>query len=199
MRWIGARLSVAVLLAGLAGCQTIGPMMREPNVLIPAGAVVECDQNPFFVPPVPYGKLFETLRHVLIEYDFEIADSHRADGRIETVPRVSPGVFQLFKPGSPDVYDRLLETFQTYRHRVTNTIQPDEHRGYFVEVVVRKELEDLPRPVRSTIGGAIFRTENDVDRQLAVIDPVYFEPGWIFKGRDVPLEQELIRRIKKQL
>jgi len=32
-----------------------------------------------------------------------------------------------------------------------------------------------------------------------VIDPVFFDATWIFKGRDVPLEQELIRRIKKQL
>src|SRR6516164_5024545 len=185
MRWIGARLSVAVLLAGLAGCQTIGPMMREPNVLIPAGAVVECDQNPFFVPPVPYGKLFETLRHVLIEYDFEIADSHRADGRIESVPRVSPGVLPLFRPGSPDLYDRLLATFQTYRHRVTVIVQPSEDHSYFVEVIVRKELEDLIRPVRSSIGGAIFRMENDVERQFEVIDPTFYDSTWIFKGRDV--------------
>src|SRR5437867_1354280 len=115
----GPRLAIAMLLAGLAGCQTIGPMMREPNVLVPAGASVECDNNPVFVPPVPSGHLFETLLHVLHDYDFEIADSHRYDGRIEAVPRVSPGVMQLFKPGSPDVYDRVLATFQSYRHRVS--------------------------------------------------------------------------------
>ena len=101
MRWIGARLSVAVLLAGLAGCQTIGPMMREPTVLLPAGAAVECDHNPFFVPAVSYGKVFETLLHVLHDYDFEIADSHRYDGHIEAVPRVSPGLAQILKPGMP--------------------------------------------------------------------------------------------------
>ena len=198
MRWIGPRHVIVLLVATLAGCQTMEPL-REPSVIIPAGGNNECDQNPFFVPPVPYGKLFETLRHVLIEYDFEIADSHRADGRIEAVPRVSPGVLQLFRPGSPDLYDRLLATFQTYRHRVTVIVQPSEDHSYFVEVIVRKELEDLIRPVRSSIGGAIFRMENDVERQFEVIDPTFYDSTWIFKGRDVPLEQELIRRIKKQL
>jgi hypothetical protein len=195
----GRRLGIIVMLAGLAGCQAFGPMMREPPSIIPAGAVVDEDQNPVFIPPVSYGHLFETLLHVLHDYDFDIADSNRYGGHIDTVPRVAPGVGQLFKPGSPDLYDRLLATFQSYRHRVSIVIQPANNCGYFVEVVARKELEDLPKPIRSTVGGAIFRTENNVDRQFEVIDPTFFDVNWIFKGRDVPLEQEIIRRIKKQL
>jgi hypothetical protein len=30
-----------------------------------------------------------------------------------------------------------------------------------------------------------------------LIDLVFFESGWIYRGRDVPLEQEIIRRLKK--
>jgi hypothetical protein len=192
-------LAIALLLAGLAGCTSLGPAMREPPALIPANSCNEEDQNPIYVPPLPYGKVFETMLRVLNDYDFEILDPNRYDGRIEAVPRVSPGLLELFRPGSPDVYDRLLATFQTYRHRISIVIQPANNRGYFVEVIARKELEDLAKPIRSTIGGAIFRPLNDVDRQFEVIDSTFFEPNWFFKGRDVPLEQELIRRIKKSL
>jgi hypothetical protein len=195
----GRGLVVALLFAGLTGCTSLGPMMREPPALIPANSCAEDDQNPVYVPPLSYGQVFETMLRVLNDYDFEILDPNRYDGRIETYPRVSPGVFQLLKPGSPDIYDRLLATFQTYRHRVSIVIQPANNRGYFVEVIARKELEDLAKPIRSTVGGAIFRTLNDVDRQFEVIDSTFFEPTWIFKGRDVPLEQELIQRIKKSL
>ncbi len=81
----------------------------------------------------------------------------------------------------------------------TNPLRPDESGGYFVEIIVRKELEDVPRPIRSSIGNAIFRTQNNVAREFEVVDPMFFSSVWIFKGRDVPLEQELIRRLKNRL
>jgi hypothetical protein len=200
------RLALGVLLATLAGCTSLTPEMREPPMVIPAGRVVDEDANPIYLPPLPYGKVFEALLHVLRDYDFEIAQSNRYDGRIETIPRTAPGLIELFRPGSPDLYDRLLETTQSYRHRVTvivrpatNPLDPRQNGGYFVEVIVRKELEDLARPIRSSMGGAIFRTQNNVARQFEVVDPAFFDSFWIFKGRDVPLEQELIRRVKNRL
>jgi hypothetical protein len=192
-------LTAAAALAALPGCQTFGPMMREPPAIIPAGAVADEDANPVYIPPLSYGHVFETLLHVVHDYDFEIAESNRYDGRIEAVPRIAPGLFELFRPGSPDLYDRLLETAQSYRHRLTIIIRPANNQGYFVEVIARKELEDLPQPIRSSVGGAIFRTDNNIDRQFEVIDQTFFQANWIFKGRDVPLEQELICRIKRRL
>ena len=51
-------------------------------------------------------------------------------GRVpETLPRIEPGLLQFFKPGSPDTYERLLATFQTYRHRAVVTIQAPGLRG----------------------------------------------------------------------
>ena len=200
MVWMGRGPLLAVLLlAMLAGCESFGTQMREPPALIPAGANAEQDANPVFIPPHIYGQVFETLLHVLHDYDFEIAESNRYDGRIEAIPRSSPGLFQMLRPGSPDLWDRLLATTQTYRHRVSIIIQPANNGGYYVEVIARKELEDLPKPIRANLGGAIFRTENNFDRQFEVIDPTFFESAWIFKGRDVPLEQELICRIKRRL
>jgi hypothetical protein len=193
-------LTLALLLAGLAGCQSASPMMLlEPPALLPAGASVTEDHNPVYIPPISYGHVYETLLQVLADYNFEIAESNRYDGRIETVPRTSPGLALFLKPGSPDLYDRLLATLQSYRHRISIVIQPADNRGYFVEVIARKELEDVSKPIRSTAGAAVFRTLNDVDRQYEVIDPTVLDSLWIYKGRDVPLEQELIRRIKKLL
>jgi hypothetical protein len=189
-------LTLAVLT--LAGCQSAGPLVEAPRI-IPAGAPYIEDSNPVYVPlgPESYGHVFETALSVLIDYGFEIRESNRWDGSIETMPRIAPGIALFLKPGSPDLYDRLLATLQTYRHRVRVNIQPADNGGFFVKVTALKELEDLPRPIRSTVGAAIFRNENDVARQFEVIDPTFFDANWIYRGQDCPLEQELIRRLKK--
>jgi len=189
----------AILTLGL-GCASAPPYMEGPGV-VPGETLVEFEQNPVFIPlgpqPEAYAKVFENVLHVLIDYQFEILESNRYDGRIETVPRVSPGLGLFFKPGSPTFHDRLLSTLQTYRHRISVVIQPADNGGYFVEVIARKELQDLPRPIRQTAGAAIFRSDLNVERQFEVVDPNVFEPSWIFKGRDVPLEQKLIECLKK--
>ena len=70
---------------------------------------------------------------------------------------------------------------------------------YWVRVTVYKELEDLPRPVRATIGGANFRTNNDVERPFEVVDPTLLEASWLPRGEDVDVEQQLLARIRKCL
>lgn len=184
-----------VLLALAAGCQQF-PQVTDAPPLAPGEYIQE--HNPVYIPlgPGSYGTVFENVLTVLGDYGLEVMESNRYDGRIETLPRVAPGLGQFFRPGSPGFYDRLLYTAQSYRHRVSVIIQPADNGGYFVEVIVRKELEDLPRPVRMTAGGAIFRTDNNVDRSYEVIDANIYEPTWIYRGRDDCVEQELIRRLK---
>lgn len=156
------------------------------------------EANPVFVPqgPMSYRKVYEHALNVLTDFGFEILDANAYEGRIETVPRIAPGLLQCVKPGDPDFYDRLLCTLQTYRHRATILIQPSQMGGFFLHVTVYKELEDLPRPVRSTAGAAIFRADNNVERQFTVIDPTVFEATWIPKGRDVEVEQLLLEKLK---
>jgi hypothetical protein len=194
-------LATGMLLAIASGCAS-APFIDPPDVFR-SEKVAVLEQNPVYIPLGPqkeaYAKVFETCLQVLMDSGFEILESNRYDGRIETVPRIAPGVGLFLKPGSPDIQERVLATLQTYRHRITVRIDSADNGGYFIEVVARKELQDLPQPVKQTAGAAIFRNYNSVERQFEVVDPAVFESGWIFKGRDPALEQKLIQSIKTHI
>src|SRR5262245_47239744 len=92
-------LAFAPLVA--VGCQSTGLIVDFP----PIGPVgVDCvnDQNPVYIAlsPGDYGRLFETVLQTLDDYRFEVGpgDANRYDGRIEALPRVSPGLGFLLKP-----------------------------------------------------------------------------------------------------
>lgn len=191
-------MCLGAVLAILPGCAT-GPLLDNPISVNP-GAAAEAEQNPVFVVqgPQSYRKVYEHAIAVLVDFGFNIQDENVYAGRIETLPRSAPGLLNVFKPGSADPYERLLETLQTYRHRAIVTIQPaGQLGGFFISVEVYKELEDLPRPVRATAGAAIFRVDNNIERQFTVVDPTVIEANWIPRGRDVEIEQILLQRVKK--
>jgi hypothetical protein len=185
--------ATATLLLG--GCMT-GPLHENPLVF---RADVPVSDNPVFLPlgpnPRVYGTLFEKVMDVITDYNFEIAYSNRYDGRIESFPVTAPGVGQPWKPGSPDLYQRFLATFQSIRHRAVVMIQPAQDGGYFIEVQVLKELEDLARPARATAASVVFRSDATVERQYEVVEAAVFEPTWIPIGRDALIEQILLERI----
>jgi hypothetical protein len=188
----------AVLLAALpCGCAS-GPLLDNPALIrVDPNVHVE---NPVYLPqgPVAYAAVFEKVLDIVDDY-FEIAVNNRYDGRIETFPRISPGLGQPWKPGSPDFDQRLLATMQTIRHRAIVLIQPADDGGFFVDVKVYRELEDLPRPTRMTAGAAAFRSDSTVERQFEVIDPTVFETNWAPLGRNLLLEQVILQRLKKCL
>jgi len=183
------------------GCAS-APLIDLPD-LLPGEKVVVMEQNPVYIPLGPqkeaYAKVFETVLQVMGDYGFELLEANRFDGRVETVPRIAPGVGLFLKPGSPALEERVLATLQTYRHRLSIRIDTADNGGYFIEVIARKELQDLPRPIKQTAGSAVFRTDNSVERQFEVIDGTYYEGGWIYKGRDPALEQKIIGALKKHL
>jgi hypothetical protein len=177
------------------GCVTLPPLTDSPSFFRPDPAVAV--ENPVYIPlgPPSYGMVFEKVLSIVSEY-FEIRYSNRYTGEILTFPRISPGVGQFWKPGSPDLDQRIEATLQTIRHRGEALIQAADDGGFFVHVTVYKELEDLARPSRATAAAA-FRSDNTVERQFEVIDPTVFESNWIPLGRDCPMEQAILQRIKK--
>ena len=184
-----------------AGCSVDRSFLDSLGIPTPSFVQPAVAENPLLVAlgKDQKSKVFETVFQVLDNYGFDIVESNRRDGRIETAPRIAPGVGLYLKPGSPEFHERLLATLQTYRHRVTVLIQDAKQGGMFIDVHVRKELEDLSRPVKSTVGDAIFRLDNDIDRHYEIIDAFTPQSGWLYRGRDHAMEQELLRRIKAAL
>jgi hypothetical protein len=196
--WRALRIAWAGLMAALCtGCYSlgVGPLVENPVYVRPDPTTTV--ENPVYVPQGPwaYNVVFEKIIDILDDY-FEIASTNRYAGEIQTFPRVAPGFEQFWRPGNPDCYDRLLATFQTIRNRGFVRIEPAKDGGYFIDVVVYKELEDMPRPIRQTAGSASFRDMPTVERQFEVIDPTVFDTGWIPLGRNSPLEQLILQRIK---
>jgi hypothetical protein len=190
-------VATGILLTAMTGCALL------PGVDVAApGPVAPVPPNLAYVGqggPEGYGIVFETVLRVLTESGFEIAEANRLDGSIKTLARVAPGCEQFFKPGTPALYERTLYTLQTYQQRVFVQIHPANSGGFFVQVTAFKELEDLPRPVRATAGAAFFWSDNNVERQFEVVDPTIFENNWIPRGRDLPLEQSILERIKSSV
>jgi hypothetical protein len=192
-------LSTACTAALLAGCVTwSGPMVENPALVRPDPAT--CVENPVYVPlgNTAYPMVFEKVLDVVDDY-FEVSYSNRYDGRVETFPAIAPGFEQFWKPGNPDLRDRLEATAQTIRNRAVVLIQPADGTGYFIHVTVFKELEDQPSPMRTTAGAASFRGIPSVEREYEVVDPTVFQQNWIPKGRNCPLEQLILERIKECL
>jgi hypothetical protein len=186
-------LFTAGLAALLGGCAT-GPLQENPILIRAGGAPVH--ENPLYIPqgPMAYARVWEKTFDILSDY-FDIAYANRYDGRIETLPRIAPGIEQPWKPGSPDLRQRLLAFFQTIRHRAIVTITTANDGGYFIKVEVLKELEDLPTPARQTAGQSTFRLESTVQRQYEVVEINLFDYNWIPIGRDAKLEQVILERL----
>jgi hypothetical protein len=189
-RWAAWAAAWAIL---TAGCST-GPLLENPLVVRTSSAPPA--ENPLYLPqgPLSYARVFDKVLDVLDDF-WDIAYTNRYEGRIETQPAVAPGLEQPWKPGSPDFHQRLLASLQSIRHRCIVLITTADDGGYFIDVKVLKELEDVPIPIRATAGSASFRNPTTVERQFEVIEPAIFEFNWIPIGRDVKLEQILLQRI----
>jgi hypothetical protein len=190
---MGRTVLAAAVAIVLGGCAT-GPLQENPLLLRTDKPPIQ--ENPVYIPqgPMDYARVFEKVIDVLDDY-WDIAYHNRYDGRIETHPRVAPGFEQFWKPGSPDFHERMLASLQSIRHRAIVTIRTADDGGYFIDVKVIKELEDLPNPFRATAGAAVFSMPPTVERQFEVVDANLVDSNWIPIGRDCALEQVLLQRI----
>jgi hypothetical protein len=185
-------------LGGLAGCVS-GPVPPNPMAVQP-GPEALAGENPLFVPQGPqgYSLVFDKTYDIVAEY-FPIARSNRFDGTIETRPLITAGYFDGPRARFYDGYELLESSFQTVRRRAEVQITPADNGGYFIEVRVLKELEDLERPSHAGTGAAVFRTDVTVDRQYQIVEPFTGLKGWIDFGRDCALERVILERLKSCL
>lgn len=199
MRQGALLIAGAVFTVAACGCMPGAlrdqPFLVNPETFSPDNQILIAPNEPG---PAAYAVLFDKVLDVVDDY-FELESENRYDGRIVAKPRISPGLEQPWKPGSPNFFERALATTQTYRHRCFVLIQPAEDGGYLVGVTVFKELEDLPKPSHGSAGGASFRSTSTIERQFEIVDPTIVDANWIPKGRDYPLEQRILEKIQRAL
>jgi hypothetical protein len=184
-------------LVGVAGC-SFGPAPSNPLPVNPALAMAEVE-NPLFVPQGAEKSAYELVFnrvYDVVDKHFDISSSNRFAGVIETWPLITGGYADFFRLRCYDHYENLESTFQTVRRRAVVLITPAEMEGFYVEVRVIKELEDLAQPVHAGTGAAVFRTENPSERPFEVADPLFGSRGWIPLGQDHAFEQMILSELK---
>lgn len=114
------------------------------------------------------------------------------EGRIETRPLTGASILEPWRSDSVGGYARLESTLQSIRRRAEVRVVPIQS-GYSVEVSVFKELEDVPYASRSPVRMRAMGTQQSDDSEA---DGDMFQNqetlGWISKGRDVLLEQQIL-------
>jgi hypothetical protein len=161
--------------------------------------------NPIVVPIADEELAWDQIVEVVSEY-FRVTREQRArraelpiEGRIETAHQDGATWLEPHRRDSVGRFNRWESTFQTIRRRAVVRVVPAA-TGYLVEVVVEKELEDLPRPIHATAGAATFRNDGSLpSRRLEQVSRTHSSPLWIPLGRDIALEQRMLAEIHARL
>lgn len=158
--------------------------------------------NPLPLPPVDRDVLWTNLVDVVDDY-FQIEREQRVqqvgnvltEGRIDTYPVVGATIFEPWRGDSANLQERWEATLQSIRRRATLRVVPTGE-GYLVDVLVLKELEDVPRPEHATAPSASLRNDSALWR--FTVPPLGQAPtaGWILLGRDPALEQRIIDQLQ---
>lgn len=172
-----ALLTLALLMAGCVSAPALPP--TEPVV----------------VSAPSFEAVWNATVFALDEY-FDIASEDRTTGRIETRPLVAATLLEPWRRDSTTLYQRLEATLQSERRRAFATVRELAPGQYQVSVEVYRELEDLPLPVRSPTGHALFRSEPTLHREYAVVTGEPTSRNWINLGRDAELEARILADIQ---
>ncbi|MGA2031031.1 MAG: hypothetical protein ABSG68_02140 [Thermoguttaceae bacterium] len=187
---------VAMIAIVLAGC-VAGPAWGPPGNALPVAY-----DNPAFVPIPGHDQAWEAVVDVVTSYfkidqeePVRLLGNTLTEGRIITYPKLGATLLEPWDQDSANASERVESTLQTMRRRAVLRIVPAQG-GYWVDVAVFKELEDLKRPEQSTAGAATFPYDNTNTR---VANPVGPPPtvtqAWIPQGRDTALEQRIIGQL----
>lgn len=185
-----------------------GPI--SPDLGLPRRPVVEnATPNPLFVPVTNNDLAWDQLADVVTNY-FPIAREQRVhhsgglstEGYIETPYQTGATVLEPWRNDSVGRFNRWESTLQSIRRKALLTVRPVAG-GYSIYVTVLKQLEDLPRPEQALGGAAVLRSDGSLPSERVAGPGVELQstpsPFWIDLGRDEPLEQEMLRRIRDRL
>ncbi len=122
------------------------------------------------------------------------------DGRIDTFPNPGATLLEPWDHDSADSYERLESTLQSVRRYAVVMVHPLENggSGFWVEVAVHKELENVRQPEHATAGSATFRNDispNSTGKLDKIEKPTGANQLWIPQGRDTACEQRILGQI----
>jgi hypothetical protein len=152
--------------------------------------------NPVFVRANNSEEAWERTVDVVHDYLFEIERENKLGGVIETRYKTGASVQEPWHPDSVGVANRLEGTFQSIRRKAYVHFTPAPG-GYLVGIEAVKELEDVPRAA-NFVGGATFLDNSALQRDLNPVVGQATPSGWINRGRDVALEQAMLRSINRR-
>jgi hypothetical protein len=188
----------------------IDPFAMDPNNPMSAGApiVVPGDggSSQIHIPVANRDWTWEQIVDTVDDYfriererQVQLVGDVLTEGRIDVHPQIGATLPELHRRDSVGRYNRWESTFQTIRRRATIRVIPDA-TGYLVDVLVEKDLEDLPRPENSTAGAATFRNDSSLPSAAAeAVSRTRLASNWIFIGRDPELEQAMIADLQSRL
>ena len=154
-------------------------------------------ENPLRISTGSYDILWEKTIDVIDDY-FVISEENRTDGKIITLPKVGATLLEPWHHDAVNFEERLEGTFQTIRRQAVIRISASA-TGYFLDIKIRKELEDLLQPERATSGTAMFRSNPELRDKQEVVTENAPDEGWIEIGRDFALEQEILAQLQNRL
>jgi hypothetical protein len=162
-------------------------------------------ENPIFIPGTDFQRVWETVVDVVDDYfhiereePVRLVGNVLTEGRLDSFPEISSTILEPWRRDSATNYDKVEATLQTMRRRAQVRVMPAEG-GFWVDLAVYKELEDVAQPEQATAGRATFPTETTQVRIISPIGGQETHQGWIPKGRDPNLEQLMICQLQSRL
>lgn len=177
----------------------------SPQFGLPTAEAAPGFANPIFVPASGDEQTWEQIVDVVSEYftvgrEQQVRRSGEAwcEGLIETRYQNGASWLEPWRKDSVGAFNRWESTFQTIRRRAQVRVIPDAN-GFLVEVVVDKELEDLPHPEQASAGVASFPNFTLPSERSGDVNRTLSSPRWIPLGRDPALEAKMLADIHARL
>lgn len=196
--WPLVLLLLLPVLATAGGCAWFAA--RHPETAV-AGPL----PNPLEVPVTDHDFVWNQLVDTIDDY-FPIAREERVrvignvmtQGRIETHPMTGATAMDVFRKDRTKGFETWHGTFQSIRRQAEVNVLPSQN-GYGIDVIVRKELEDVDRPEMSLVDAAALRHDGTLVRPQGARLGGSHTLGWIPVGRDTALEQKILADIYARL
>ena len=164
--------------------------------------------NPMYVPIANHQYVWDATVDVIGDYfRLDLLQPVRLEagtctvGRIDTYPKISATILEPWDHDSVTPYDRWEATLQSMRKRAVVKIipAPSPQGGFWIDLAILRELENLPQPERSTVGAATFHYDSSLTRIIKPEPVVGAEPTWYLQGRDTALEQRILGQLQYRL